>query len=50
MPRKCFAMVLTRTRKLEPREFPLPEVRDDTALLRVETCGICGPITNSTAV
>ncbi len=42
MPRKCFAMVLTDTRKFEPRELPIPEVRDDSALLRVETCGICG--------
>jgi 2-desacetyl-2-hydroxyethyl bacteriochlorophyllide A dehydrogenase len=42
MPRKSFAMVLTGTRKLEPRDLPLPEISDDTALLRVETCGICG--------
>jgi threonine dehydrogenase-like Zn-dependent dehydrogenase len=35
-------MVQTGIRKLEPRDLPLPEVRDDTALLRIEACGICG--------
>jgi NADPH:quinone reductase-like Zn-dependent oxidoreductase len=41
-PRKTLAMVLTAPRTLEPREFPLPEIDDDSALLRVEACGICG--------
>ena len=41
-PAKTLAMVLTDRRKLEPRELPIPALRDDTALLRVETCGICG--------
>ena len=27
---------------LEMREFPLPDIGDDDALLRVEACGICG--------
>lgn len=40
--RKSFAMVLTEPRKLEPRELPIPEIGRDRALLRVETCGICG--------
>ena len=35
-------MVLTAPRKLEPRELPIPEASDDTALLRIEACGICG--------
>jgi threonine dehydrogenase-like Zn-dependent dehydrogenase len=35
-------MVLMGRRKLEPRDLPIPPLRDDTALLRVETCGICG--------
>lgn len=37
-----FAMVLTAPRKLEPRDLPLPDLTDDTALLRLEACGICG--------
>lgn len=32
----------TGPRQLEMRELPLPELTDDTALLRVEACGICG--------
>jgi threonine dehydrogenase-like Zn-dependent dehydrogenase len=40
--RKTLAMVQTAPRRLEPRELPVPEVRDDTAILRVEACGICG--------
>ena len=35
-------MVQTAPRRLEPRELPVPDVRDDTAILRVEACGICG--------
>jgi len=35
-------MVHTAPRKLEPRELPLPAIDADTALLRVEACGICG--------
>ena len=40
--RKTLAMVLTDHRTLEPRDIPLPEIRHDDALLRVEVCGICG--------
>jgi threonine dehydrogenase-like Zn-dependent dehydrogenase len=35
-------MVQTAPRRLEPRELPVPEVTHDSALLRVEACGICG--------
>jgi threonine dehydrogenase-like Zn-dependent dehydrogenase len=35
-------MVQTAARTLEPRDLPLPEISDDTALLRIEACGICG--------
>ena len=43
MPRPTtLAMVQTAPRTLEPRELPLPEIGDGTALLRVEACGICG--------
>ncbi len=36
------AIVQTGPRRLELREFPLPDVDADSALLRVEACGICG--------
>jgi len=35
-------IVQTGPRKLELRELPLPDIDDDSALLRVEACGICG--------
>jgi threonine dehydrogenase-like Zn-dependent dehydrogenase len=41
-PSKTLAMVQTAPRKLEPRELPVPEVTDETALLRIDACGICG--------
>lgn len=36
------AMVLDGPRRLELREFELPRVGSDDALLRVEACGLCG--------
>lgn len=36
------AVVQTGPRALEMREFPLPEIGADDALLRIEACGICG--------
>jgi threonine dehydrogenase-like Zn-dependent dehydrogenase len=36
------AIVQTGPRALELRELPVPEIDDDSALLRVEACGICG--------
>ena len=36
------AMVLEAPRTLRRREFPLPQIGDDDALLRVEACGLCG--------
>jgi len=39
---KTLAMVQTAVRTLEPRELPLPEIDDDSGLLRIEACGICG--------
>jgi len=41
-PRTSRAVVQTGPRRLELRELPLPEIDDDSALLRVEACGICG--------
>lgn len=42
MSRTTRAAVLTAPRTFEVRELPLPELADDEALLRVETCGLCG--------
>jgi threonine dehydrogenase-like Zn-dependent dehydrogenase len=42
MSRTSRAIVQTAPRKLELRELPLPDIDDDSALLRVEACGICG--------
>jgi 2-desacetyl-2-hydroxyethyl bacteriochlorophyllide A dehydrogenase len=41
-PRTSRAIVQTGPRRLELRELPLPEIDDQSALLRVEACGICG--------
>jgi threonine dehydrogenase-like Zn-dependent dehydrogenase len=35
-------MVQTAPRTLEPMDLPLPEIDDDSGILRIETCGICG--------
>ena len=40
--RKSLAMVLTAPKTLEAQEFAVPAVQDDTAILRIEACGICG--------
>jgi threonine dehydrogenase-like Zn-dependent dehydrogenase len=40
--RTCRAVVQTAPRALELRDLPIPDVTDETALLRVEACGICG--------
>lgn len=42
LPRSTPAMVQTAIRTLEERELPMPEIDDDTAILEVEACGICG--------
>ncbi|MEU4481085.1 alcohol dehydrogenase catalytic domain-containing protein [Micromonospora sp. NPDC023966] len=42
MPDLVRAAVRTAPRTTEIREFPLPAVGDDEALLRVEVAGICG--------
>ena len=42
MPERSLAAVLVEPNTFELRQFDLPEVGDDEALLRVEACGICG--------
>jgi threonine dehydrogenase-like Zn-dependent dehydrogenase len=42
MSKSSRAVVQTGPRQLEMRELPIPDLTDDTALLRVEACGICG--------
>ena len=42
MTGKSRAVVQVAPRRLELRDLPLPEITDDSALLRVEACGICG--------
>ena len=36
------AAVLTKPRKLELRDFALPEIKSDDGLLRIEANGLCG--------
>lgn len=42
MTRRSRVVVQNGPRQLEMRELPLPEIDADSALLRVEACGICG--------
>lgn len=35
-------MVLTANKTLEPMDIAIPDIDDESALLRIETCGICG--------
>jgi threonine dehydrogenase-like Zn-dependent dehydrogenase len=39
---KSRAVVQTGPRQLELRELDVPDITDDTAILRIEACGICG--------
>src|SRR5215470_581440 len=41
-PKTTRAVVQTGPQALELRELPIPDIDDDSALLRVEACGICG--------
>jgi threonine dehydrogenase-like Zn-dependent dehydrogenase len=41
-PARSLAMVQTGVRRLEPRDVPIPAIDDESALLRIEACGICG--------
>ncbi len=41
-PSKTRAVVLEAAEKFRMRDFQLPDIDEDSALLRVEACGICG--------
>lgn len=42
LPANSFTMVLTRNRQLEARDVRIPDIDDESAILRIEACGICG--------
>ena len=42
MADKTVAAVLTAPRKIELREFPLPEIDEDSGIAKVEITGVCG--------
>lgn len=42
IPKTSFAMVQTSNRVLEPQDLPIPDIDEDSALLKLEACGICG--------
>src|SRR5919204_1412073 len=42
MPEQVVAAVQVGPERTEIREFPLPEIAEDAALLRVEAAGVCG--------
>ena len=39
---KVLAAVRTGPSRTEMREFPMPDIPEDSALLRMEVAGICG--------
>lgn len=42
IPSKARVAMLTGTKKIEVKEFDLPEINDDEILVKVEGCGVCG--------
>jgi threonine dehydrogenase-like Zn-dependent dehydrogenase len=42
LPKTSFVMVQTAIKTLEPRDVPIPDIDEDSAILRLEACGICG--------
>lgn len=41
-PQKAKVAMLTGQKKIEVKEFEIPEIKDDEMLIKVEGCGICG--------
>ena len=42
VPKKAKVAMLTGTKKIEVKEYPIPTLQDDDILVRVEGCGVCG--------
>ena len=42
VPKTAKVAMLTDKKKIEVKEFPVPELRDDDILVKVEGCGVCG--------
>lgn len=42
IPKRARVAMLTEKRKIEVKEFDIPEIADDEMLVKVEGCGICG--------
>ena len=42
IPKTSRAAMLTKLENYEIKEFPIPELRDDDILVKVEGCGVCG--------
>jgi L-iditol 2-dehydrogenase len=42
VPKTAKAAVLTELKKIEVKDFKLPEIGDDEILVKVEGCGVCG--------
>lgn len=42
IPKTAKVAMLTATKQIEVKEFPVPELLDDDILVKVEGCGVCG--------
>lgn len=42
IPKSAKAAILTELKKIEVKEFNIPEIGDDEILVKVEGCGVCG--------
>ncbi len=42
VPKTAKVAMLTAPKKIEVKEFPVPELGDDDILVKVEGCGVCG--------
>ena len=42
LPQKSFVMAMTAKRELTAMEVEIPDIDEDSAILKLEACGICG--------
>ncbi|MBQ4384169.1 MAG: alcohol dehydrogenase catalytic domain-containing protein, partial [Firmicutes bacterium] len=42
IPKRARVAMMTEKRKIELKEFDIPEIGDDEMLVKVEGCGVCG--------